>query len=155
MKLANTNISFQLNILSNYPALIFHHNGPHAHSRRQQFQHCLCHSRRFHHSLWFGLLSGQRTALSVRTSYVATAWCVQLDTEGNANEKVIALLAGLTFSPHAANFLKPLEYTYGSAYDLDSITLYFSRLVLGVQLILAGVRKSASFLPVPYICINP
>ena len=71
--------------------------------------------------------------------------------------KVISLLAGVSFSPHAANFIRPLEYTHGSAHDLDSITLYFSRLVLGVQLVLAGVRKymSGCFLPALHNCIRP
>ena len=78
-----------------------------------------------------------------------------LDTE--ANDEVISLLAGVSFSPHAANFIRPLEYTYGSAHGLDSVTLYFSRLVLGVQLVLAGVRKyiSGYFLSIPHNCIGP
>jgi hypothetical protein len=53
---------------------------------------------------------------------------------------VISLLAGVTFSPHATNFVKPLEYT-GSQANLNAVTLYFSRLVLGVQLVLAGVAS--------------
>ena len=71
--------------------------------------------------------------------------------------KVISLLAGVSFSPHAANFIRPLEYTHGSAHDLDSVTLYFSRLVLGVQLVLAGVRKYMSdyILSVLHNPINP
>jgi len=53
---------------------------------------------------------------------------------------VISLLAGFTFSPHIANFIRPLEYAGGSEETLRYITLYFTRLVLGVQLVLAGVQ---------------
>ncbi|KAI6712543.1 hypothetical protein JHW43_004953, partial [Diplocarpon mali] len=57
----------------------------------------------------------------------------------------ISLLAGVTFSPHATNIIKPLEYT-GSQTDLNAVTLYFSRLVLGVQLVLAGVQLPSRYL---------
>ena len=59
---------------------------------------------------------------------------------------VISLLAGITFSPHAANFLRPLDYAGGSQENLDAITLYFTRLVLGVQLVLAGVQLPSKYL---------
>ena len=59
---------------------------------------------------------------------------------------MISLLAGVTFSPHAANFIKPLDYAEGSQSNLASITLYFSRLVLGVQLVLAGVQLPSKYL---------
>ncbi|KAG9246110.1 Sodium/hydrogen exchanger family-domain-containing protein [Calycina marina] len=62
------------------------------------------------------------------------------------SEALISLLAGVTFSPHAANFIRPLQYTSGSQADLDSVTLYFSRLVLGVQLVLAGVQLPSRYL---------
>jgi NhaP-type Na+/H+ or K+/H+ antiporter len=58
---------------------------------------------------------------------------------------VISLLAGITFSPHATNFIKPLDYT-GSQANLDAVTLYFTRLVLGVQLVLAGVQLPNRYL---------
>ena len=58
---------------------------------------------------------------------------------------VISLLAGVTFSPHAANFIKPLDYV-GSQANLNAATLYFSRLVLGVQLVLAGVQLPRRYL---------
>ncbi len=58
---------------------------------------------------------------------------------------MISLVAGIIFSPHATNFVKPLEYT-GSQANLDSVTLYFSRLVLGVQLVLAGVQLPSRYL---------
>jgi NhaP-type Na+/H+ or K+/H+ antiporter len=58
---------------------------------------------------------------------------------------VISLLAGITFS-HGTNFIKPLDYAAGSVKNLDTITLYFSRLVLGVQLVLAGVQLPSKYL---------
>ncbi|KAN0110222.1 Sodium/hydrogen exchanger family domain containing protein [Hyaloscypha variabilis] len=61
------------------------------------------------------------------------------------SEALISLLAGVTFSPHATNFVKPLEYT-GSQENLNAVTLYFSRLVLGVQLVLAGVQLPSRYL---------
>ena len=58
---------------------------------------------------------------------------------------VISLLAGVAFSPPAANLVRPLEYT-GSQENLNAVTLYFSRLVLGVQLVLAGVQLPSRYL---------
>jgi NhaP-type Na+/H+ or K+/H+ antiporter len=59
---------------------------------------------------------------------------------------VIALLIGIALSPHAANFIKPLDYANGSQSDLNSTTLYFTRLVLSVQLVLAGVQLPSRYL---------
>lgn len=59
---------------------------------------------------------------------------------------VISLLAGVVFSPHATNLIKPLEFAGGSQLNLDTITLSFSRLVLGVQLVLAGVQLPSRYL---------
>lgn len=59
---------------------------------------------------------------------------------------MISLIAGLIFSPHATNFIKPLEYAGGSEENLETITLYFTRLVLGVQLVLAGVQLPSKYL---------
>ncbi|KAI2610962.1 Sodium/hydrogen exchanger family-domain-containing protein [Hypoxylon fragiforme] len=61
------------------------------------------------------------------------------------SEALISLLAGLVFSPHATNFIRPLDYA-GSEENLDAITLYFTRLVLGVQLVLAGVQLPSRYL---------
>lgn len=58
---------------------------------------------------------------------------------------MISLLAGITFS-HGTDFIKPLDYAAGSQVDLDAITLYFTRLVLGVQLVLAGVQLPSKYL---------
>lgn len=59
---------------------------------------------------------------------------------------VISTVAGLIFSPHATNFIKPLDYALGSEETLNTITLYFTRLVLGVQLVLAGVQLPSQYL---------
>jgi sodium/hydrogen antiporter len=59
---------------------------------------------------------------------------------------VISLLAGVAFSPPAANWIRPMEYAIHSAENLDYITLYFTRLVLGVQLVLAGVQLPSRYL---------
>jgi NhaP-type Na+/H+ or K+/H+ antiporter len=58
---------------------------------------------------------------------------------------VISLLPGITFSHHATNFIKPLDYTDSQA-NLDAVTLYFTRLVLGVQFVLAGVQLPSRYL---------
>jgi len=39
-----------------------------------------------------------------------------------------------------------LDYALGSEQDLETITLYFTRLVLGVQLVLAGVQLPSKYL---------
>lgn len=62
------------------------------------------------------------------------------------SEALISLVWGVIFSPHATNFIKPLEYAGGLEENLDYITLYFSRLVLGVQLVLAGVQLPSRYL---------
>lgn len=58
---------------------------------------------------------------------------------------VISLLAGVSFSPNVTNLIRPLEYA-GSEANLNTITLCFSRLVLGVQLVLAGVQLPSRYL---------
>jgi len=62
------------------------------------------------------------------------------------SEALIATLFGLTFSPHAANLIKPLEYANYKQADLDEITHYFCHLVLGVQLVLAGIQLPSRYL---------
>lgn len=61
-------------------------------------------------------------------------------------EALISTYFGLIFSPHAANFIRPLEYANGNPIALETITLYFSRLVLGVQLVIAGVQLPSKYL---------
>lgn len=58
---------------------------------------------------------------------------------------VISLLVGITFS-HGTKFLKPLEYAFNDEENLRAITLYFARLVLGVQLVLAGIQLPSKYL---------
>jgi sodium/hydrogen antiporter len=55
-------------------------------------------------------------------------------------------VAGLIFSPHATNLLRPEQYALGNIETLETITLYFTRLVLGVQLVLAGVQLPSKYL---------
>ncbi|KAF2121258.1 Sodium/hydrogen exchanger family-domain-containing protein [Lophiotrema nucula] len=62
------------------------------------------------------------------------------------SEALISLVAGLIFSPHATNLLRPMQYALGNEETLDTITLYFTRLVLGVQLVLAGVQLPSKYL---------
>ena len=59
---------------------------------------------------------------------------------------VISTAVGVAFSPNAANLIRPLEYAQGNEIALESITLYFSRLVLGVQLVLAGIQLPSRYL---------
>ncbi|KAK3371733.1 Sodium/hydrogen exchanger family-domain-containing protein [Lasiosphaeria ovina] len=61
------------------------------------------------------------------------------------SEALISLLAGVAVSPSAADLVKPLEYA-GSVENVNTVTLYFSRLVLGVQLVLAGVQLPSRYL---------
>jgi sodium/hydrogen antiporter len=78
------------------------------------------------------------------------------------SEALISLLAGVVFSPHATNWIRPLDYALGSEDNLDYIMLYFTRLVLGVQLVIAGIQlphrylwtewKSLSLLLGPGMC---
>ncbi|KAL8747543.1 MAG: hypothetical protein Q9190_000582 [Brigantiaea leucoxantha] len=61
-------------------------------------------------------------------------------------EALISLLAGVIFSPPATNWIRPLDYALGSEENLATITLYFTRLVLGVQLVIAGVQLPSKYL---------
>ncbi|KAL6824354.1 Sodium/hydrogen exchanger family domain-containing protein [Trichoderma sp. SZMC 28015] len=72
------------------------------------------------------------------------------------SEALISLLIGVAFGPHGANFIRPDAYTEcATAGGIDvecaenrlgNITLNFSRLVLGVQLVLAGVQLPSKYL---------
>ena len=61
------------------------------------------------------------------------------------SEPLIALCAGILFS-HGTNWLRPVEYTLNSEENLSAATLEFTRLVLGVQLVLAGVQLPSKYL---------
>lgn len=58
---------------------------------------------------------------------------------------VISLIAGIVLS-HLAAFIRPFEYTCGEDKNIDSITLEFSRLVLGIQLVIAGIQLPSRYL---------
>ncbi|KAK1546500.1 sodium/hydrogen exchanger family protein [Colletotrichum paranaense] len=60
------------------------------------------------------------------------------------SEAFVSLLGGVTFT-HVAKLLKPGEYAV-SEDAVASVTLDFSRLVLGVQLVLAGVQLPSRYL---------
>ncbi|EWZ47091.1 hypothetical protein FOCG_11139 [Fusarium oxysporum f. sp. radicis-lycopersici 26381] len=68
------------------------------------------------------------------------------------SEALISLLAGVAFGPHGADFIRPRDYAECAEFpescdfDLNAITLNFSRLVLGVQLVLAGVQLPSKYL---------
>ncbi|KAK7539845.1 Sodium/hydrogen exchanger family-domain-containing protein [Phyllosticta citribraziliensis] len=62
------------------------------------------------------------------------------------SEALISTIAGIVFGPNAANFLRPNEYALGSEETMRTINLYFTRLVLGVQLVLAGVQLPSKYL---------
>ncbi|KAH8660118.1 Na/H antiporter, partial [Xylariales sp. PMI_506] len=62
------------------------------------------------------------------------------------SEALISLGAGVAFSPHAANFIRPEEYALFDELNLNMITLNFTRLVLGVQLVLAGIQLPSRYL---------
>lgn len=66
------------------------------------------------------------------------------NVEADATE-VISTIAGVIFSPHATHLIRPLQYAGGSEEEVESITLYFSRLVLGVQLVIAGIQLPAKY----------
>ncbi|KAK3216709.1 hypothetical protein GRF29_1g720075 [Pseudopithomyces chartarum] len=62
------------------------------------------------------------------------------------SEALISLVAGVIFSPNVTNLLKPEQYALHDEEVLHTITLYFSRLVLGVQVVLAGVQLPSKYL---------
>ncbi|EKG11115.1 Cation/H+ exchanger [Macrophomina phaseolina MS6] len=62
------------------------------------------------------------------------------------SEALISTVFGIIFGPHAANFVRPEEYALGDEETLNTINLYFTRLVLGVQLVIAGVQLPSRYL---------
>ncbi|KAI1179681.1 Sodium/hydrogen exchanger family-domain-containing protein [Nemania sp. FL0916] len=61
------------------------------------------------------------------------------------SEALISLLAGITFGPRALNWVRPMDYA-GTSDNVNDITLFFTRLVLGVQLVLAGIQLPSRYL---------
>ncbi|KAI9676500.1 MAG: hypothetical protein M1817_000658 [Caeruleum heppii] len=51
----------------------------------------------------------------------------------------------VVFSPHATNLIDPLQLANYSETNLEAITLDFTRLVLGVQLVLSGVQLPSRY----------
>jgi NhaP-type Na+/H+ or K+/H+ antiporter len=51
------------------------------------------------------------------------------------SDSLIALLIGVAFGPLAANLIRPAEYG-----QVDEVTLSLTRLVIGLQLVLAGIQ---------------
>lgn len=58
---------------------------------------------------------------------------------------VISLLAGVLFGS-GAKWIRPDEYALHSEENLEYIDLYLCRLVLGVQLVIAGIQLPSKYL---------
>lgn len=56
-----------------------------------------------------------------------------------------ALITGAITGPGIANFIDPLQWVGGDAARLKTVTLHFARLVLSIQVMLAGVQLPAKF----------
>src|SRR4051812_19911208 len=109
------------------------------------------------HHPW-GLCTGLRTCfllreretVSFRSLYVDIDSFVPRPRPSYSNSHiylVIALLVGIALGPHGANLIRPLSYAEGGKEEnLDAINLAFARLVLGVQLVLAGVQLPKKYL---------
>jgi sodium/hydrogen antiporter len=101
--------------------------------------------RRLYHTIRIGLVPLQRKILPLRSTLVIMNGHSAPLGALLTFYAVISLLAGVTFSPNITNLIRPLEYA-GSEANLKAITLCFSRLVLGVQLVLAGVQLPSRYL---------
>jgi hypothetical protein len=116
----------------------------HAHPRHNKLQYRVRYLGWLHHGFWACLISAQREILPFRGLSVISR-AQQLGFHAD-NIPVISLVAGVIFSPHATNLVRPEEYALHEVESLESITLYFTRLVLGVQLVLAGVQLPSKYL---------
>lgn len=58
---------------------------------------------------------------------------------------MISLVAGILFGP-AAGWIRPEEYALNNEENLEYINLYICRLVLGVQLVIAGIQLPPKYL---------
>ncbi|KAJ9622307.1 hypothetical protein H2203_006525 [Taxawa tesnikishii (nom. ined.)] len=61
------------------------------------------------------------------------------------SEALISMVAGLIFSPHATNFIKPLDYALGDQESLDTITLYFTRLLQKIIVAESGANDGLGY----------
>ena len=85
-----------------------------------------------------GIIPVERAILSFRSRYAVRSSFLNLLHADITT--VISMLTGVAFGPHAADFIRPGVYAMHDEHNLEVITLYFSRLVLGIQLVLAGVQ---------------
>ncbi|KAL8657043.1 MAG: hypothetical protein Q9226_002307 [Calogaya cf. arnoldii] len=65
------------------------------------------------------------------------------------SDPLIAVCAGVIFV-HGLNWLRPEEYTLLDPINLETTTLAFTRLALGVQLVLAGVQIPGKYLKIEW-----
>lgn len=63
---------------------------------------------------------------------------------------VIALIVGVVAGPYVCGFLRPLRWTGGPS-ELDSATLDFTRLVLTIQVALAGTQLPGRFAKINWV----
>ena len=61
------------------------------------------------------------------------------------SEPLVAVCGGILFN-HGAKWLRPEDYALHDELNLEFITLSFTRLALGVQLVLAGVQLPSKYL---------
>lgn len=57
------------------------------------------------------------------------------------SDSLIAVAFGVAFGPLGANFIRPSSYG-----EVDEITLAFARLVIGIQLVLAGIQLPSRYI---------
>ncbi|CAG9985045.1 unnamed protein product [Clonostachys byssicola] len=102
-------------------------------------------------------LTNFNIAVAVLGGFISLFGLVSFQVKENfyLSEALIALLAGVAFGPNGANFIRPRDYAQCNSPgvsenecqdNLGAITLNFSRLVLGVQLVLAGVQLPSKYL---------
>uniref|UniRef100_A0A0B7JNH1 Cation/H+ exchanger transmembrane domain-containing protein n=1 Tax=Bionectria ochroleuca TaxID=29856 RepID=A0A0B7JNH1_BIOOC len=102
-------------------------------------------------------LTNFNIAVAVLGGFISLFGLVSYQVKENyyLSEALIALLAGVAFGPNGANFIRPRDYAQCHSPgisenecqdNLGAITLNFSRLVLGVQLVLAGVQLPSKYL---------
>ena len=61
------------------------------------------------------------------------------------SEPLVAVAAGVILSPYALNLARPIELAGGSQQAVETATLCFTRLVLGVQVAIAGVQLPSKY----------
>ncbi|KAL2811523.1 Cation/H+ exchanger [Aspergillus granulosus] len=101
--------------------------------------------------------SNFNVAVAVLGGFVSTFGLVSYLLKENyyLSEALISLLAGIVVGPNGFSFIRPGDYAgcnvegvsaVGCRNNLNAITLDFSRLVLCVQLVLAGVQLPSKYL---------